>query len=239
MATPSSLTPLDTEAFQRLAADVDAAIAAAERLDAQARRVALDLKTALERFHQVGLTTIVRALKGDANGRELLFDLVDDPTVRALLSLHGLIRPPAESEAAAPPPAPHAQPPNTRPPAPAPIAAVIPLSALRSRPAAAGWTRGPALDDIDEDRPFRLDARDTSVVLVRTGGGAQAFRNECAHQGLPLDGGRIDRESGTLTCPWHGFRFDCVSGECLTAPHVQLEAIPVRVDAGVVYVRLA
>ena len=29
---------------------------------------------------------------------------------------------------------------------------------------------------------------------------------------------------GCLTCPWHGFRFDCLSGECLTAPQVQLAA---------------
>ena len=109
------------------------------------------------------------------------------------------------------------------PPAPAPIAAVIPVTALKARPAG-GWMPGPTLAEVDEGRPFRLDVRDTSVVLIRSGDRVQAFRNECAHQGLPIDGGRIDRESGTLTCPWHGFRFDCVTGECLTAPHVQLEA---------------
>jgi nitrite reductase/ring-hydroxylating ferredoxin subunit len=47
----------------------------------------------------------------------------------------------------------------------------------------------------------------------------------------------VDMESRTITCPWHGFRFDCLSGECLTAPQAQLEQVPVRVDGGQVMVR--
>ena len=35
-------------------------------------------------------------------------------------------------------------------------------------------------------------------------------------------------ESRYFTCPWHGFRFDCMTGECLTAPQAQLEQVPLR-----------
>jgi len=215
--------PADLAArFQELAEEVDRTIKEVDRLDPSAREAALTMKAALERFHKVGLTAIVTALKQDPRGKELLFDLVDRPEVRALLSLHGLIRMP-DTPAAAPPPTPSSP--------------VIPLASLRARPAD-GWFQGPAADEILDTRPFRLEVRDTSVVLVRAGSRVQAFRNECAHQGLPIDGGIRDRESGTLTCPWHGFRFDCATGECLTAPHVQLESVPVRVEDGVVFVQV-
>lgn len=226
---PSSVVS-DEQTFQQLAEDVDRAIAEAGRLEGPAREVALRLRAALERFHKVGMAKVVERLRADAHGKELLFDLVDEPEVRALLSLHGLIRTPSPDGA----PAPVATAP---PPVPTPISAVIPLTALKARPQP-GWTSGPPLDEVREDRPYRLDIRDTSVVLIRVGDSVQAFRNECAHQGLPIDGGRIDRETGTITCPWHGFRFDCATGECLTAPHVQLESLPVRVEHGTVHVRI-
>jgi nitrite reductase/ring-hydroxylating ferredoxin subunit len=46
-----------------------------------------------------------------------------------------------------------------------------------------------------------------------------------------------DPEAGTITCPWHGFRFDADTGECLSAPQCQLEPFPVRVTDGVVWVK--
>ena len=45
--------------------------------------------------------------------------------------------------------------------------------------------------------------------------------------GMPLDGGEID--GGLITCPYHGFRYSLESGECLTAPEVQLQPHAVRV----------
>ncbi len=36
----------------------------------------------------------------------------------------------------------------------------------------------------------------------------------CPHQGLPLDGEPDD--DGVMTCPWHGYRFDARSGQCLS-----------------------
>ena len=52
---------------------------------------------------------------------------------------------------------------------------------------------------------------------------------------MPLDQGEVD--GGVLTCPWHGFAYLLESGECLTAPEVQLDPVAVRVRAGLVEVR--
>ncbi|MCG8460722.1 MAG: NifU family protein [Holophagales bacterium] len=124
----------------------------------------------------------------------------------------------------------------------------VPLDSLRTRTSAShGWQQGPPLSELEHGRLFRLDLPTASVVLLRLGERVQAFRNACAHQGLPIDGGRVDCDDegcgdeswddATLTCPWHGFRFDAVSGECLTAPQAQLEPFPLRVEDGVVWVR--
>jgi nitrite reductase/ring-hydroxylating ferredoxin subunit/Fe-S cluster biogenesis protein NfuA len=105
--------------------------------------------------------------------------------------------------------------------------------------AQAGWVMGPATSELHDAKPFRWDIGETSVLLLRFDGRLQAFRNACAHQGLPLDGGVVDVEAGTIACPWHGFRFDCQTGECLTAPAAQLETFPVQIKDGHAWVKPA
>lgn len=116
-----------------------------------------------------------------------------------------------------------------------PSPAIIPLSSLTA--GQQGWIDGPLASDLAEGKPFRMDTEKANIMIIKMGGRIQAFRNACAHQGLPLDGGMVDKEAGTITCPWHRFRYDCLSGECLTAPHAQLESFPLRIDEGVIKVR--
>ena len=78
--------------LDRAARRVDTAMERVGLLDAPARKVAEDLKAALEEFHREGLVRVVRALKADPRGKELLFELVDDPVVYALLAMHGIVR---------------------------------------------------------------------------------------------------------------------------------------------------
>jgi Fe-S cluster biogenesis protein NfuA/nitrite reductase/ring-hydroxylating ferredoxin subunit len=116
----------------------------------------------------------------------------------------------------------------------------VPLDALSAPPRVdPGWAIGPSASSVIEAEPFRWDIEGTSILIVRFHDRLQAFRNECAHLGMPLDGGRINPETGVLTCPWHGFRYDCTNGECLTVPEAQLEALPLRVEKGRVIVRIA
>ncbi|NJN19236.1 MAG: Rieske 2Fe-2S domain-containing protein [Oscillochloris sp.] len=75
-----------------LAEQVDRAMREVQKLENDARSKATDLKKAIEEFHKVGLTTIVQRLKNDPRGKELLFELVDDPLVYALFAMHGIVR---------------------------------------------------------------------------------------------------------------------------------------------------
>ena len=281
--------------IEDLAKRVDDAVAALDTLDPAARAAAEELQGAIEAVHRAGLVTIVRRLREDESTRPVLFDLVDDPVVHLLLSLHGIVRPD---------PVTHANQvlESVRPqlhshggdvalvriedgtafvrlegacngcsmssvtlrnlveealvqgvPAvtavevvkDAPTPTLIPVESLRigRDPSAEGWARlGPAADvPVDDISVATLTnaGRSVEVIVVNLGQRLSAYRNECAHEALPLNEAVLDLSNGTLTCPWHGFCFDATSGECLSAPGAQLEQLPLRVDDGDIWVRIA
>ena len=280
----------DTSDFETLARRVDEAIAAIAGLDEPAKARATDLKDAIEAFHKLALTRMVRALKADPRGKELLFDMVDAPEIRALLTMHGILRadPLTRATRALETVKPYVQshggdvelvrlegdtavvrlsgacrgcslsavtlrdsvtealkaqvPEIARVELAEPEPDLIPLDSLFAAPTATGWVEGPLASEVSPSRGFRLaldgPAGERSVVIFRIGETLSAFHNQCAHQGLPIDGGLIDPTGGTVTCPWHGFCFDAKTGECLTAPEAQLEPLPLQVRDGRVFVRV-
>lgn len=293
-AVEQSPTTTDTE-FETLAKRVDDAIAALSGLDETARAVAQEVKDALEAVHRAGLVTIVRRMRADDAARAVLFDLVDDPVVHMLLSLHEIVRPDPMThanrvlvtvrpqlqshggdvtlvrieagvafvrldgacngcsmssvtlrnlvESALVEGVPSITGVEVLPNEPSPT--LIPLEALRigPDPAAEGWVKaGPATSlATDAVTVLGLSSRSgehAEVIVVNVGERLSAYRNECAHEGLPLDNAVLDLDNGTLTCPWHGFCYDAASGECLSAPGAQLEQLPLRVDSGEVWVRV-
>ena len=99
------------------------------------------------------------------------------------------------------------------------------------------WHQAGRLDEIPEGglRVLTLDGE--KLILHRRGSIVSCMQNACAHLGFALDDG--DVENGIITCPHHGFRYDLASGECLTAPEVQLQPHAVRVIGDRVEVRLS
>jgi nitrite reductase/ring-hydroxylating ferredoxin subunit len=114
-----------------------------------------------------------------------------------------------------------------------PTTAFIPLGAVGRKES--GWVPGPQADAVPPGGMVRFDVDDDSFIITNVDNRLAAFRNECVHQGLSLDGGLL--EDGVLTCPWHGFRFQADTGECLTAPGAQLPQVPLRVAGGVISIR--
>jgi nitrite reductase/ring-hydroxylating ferredoxin subunit/Fe-S cluster biogenesis protein NfuA len=84
---------LDSQAIEEVARALDAATSRIAELEPLPRQVVTDSLDSLNTLHKVGLTTIVRRLKDDPRGKELLFELVDQPEVRMILAMHGIIRP--------------------------------------------------------------------------------------------------------------------------------------------------
>ena len=99
------------------------------------------------------------------------------------------------------------------------------------------WRMAGRLDEIPEGGIRTLALNDEKLLLFRKGSIVSCFQNACAHLGFPITDGEV--EDGMITCPHHGFRYDLATGECLTAPEVQLQPHAVRVIGNRVEVRLA
>ncbi|MFA5970531.1 MAG: NifU family protein [Sphingomonas sp.] len=99
-----------------------------------------------------------------------------------------------------------------------------------------GWTQAGDLADVPEGGTRIVELEGRSLLLSRFGDTVTCFENACAHLGMPMDEAGI--EDGIITCPHHGFRYALESGECLTAPEVQLQPHAVRVRGDVIELRL-
>lgn len=99
-----------------------------------------------------------------------------------------------------------------------------------------GWQMALDLADIPDNGITVLDLNGQSLLFCRHDHRVTCFQNACAHMGMPLDMGAV--ADGVITCPYHGFRYDLSSGECLTAPEVQLVPHAVRVVGSKVEVKL-
>jgi 3-phenylpropionate/trans-cinnamate dioxygenase ferredoxin subunit len=76
----------------------------------------------------------------------------------------------------------------------------------------------------------------TRVVLIRRGEVVSALEDECSHQAMPHSAGDLVSD-GTIECPWHGARFDCVTGACRRGPaRDPVASYEVRVEDGRVLV---
>jgi Fe-S cluster biogenesis protein NfuA/nitrite reductase/ring-hydroxylating ferredoxin subunit len=98
------------------------------------------------------------------------------------------------------------------------------------------WRDACGFDEIADGGLRAVVIGDRRLLVTRRGRAVTCFDNACAHLGLALDDGELDR--GTLTCAHHGFQYDLATGECLTAPSVALASHPARVLASRVEVKL-
>lgn len=111
-----------------------------------------------------------------------------------------------------------------------------PLVQLRSPFGGKKWERAADIADIPDRDVLGVTILGRALLLARLGDTVRCYRNACAHLGMPLDHGHIHDD--VLTCEHHGFQYLLATGECLTAPEVQLQSFPVRVEDGAVLVRV-
>jgi Fe-S cluster biogenesis protein NfuA len=83
----------DADTFEARARRIDAARRAVAALDPEPRGAGEELVRALEEHQAAVLRAVVARLRADDRGRELLYELVDDPEVYAALVKAGIVRP--------------------------------------------------------------------------------------------------------------------------------------------------
>lgn len=82
-------------------------------------------------------------------------------------------------------------------------------------PPAPGFVRTVRARDVPEDRAKVVALGEERVAVFRHRGVVSCVSNVCRHQMGPVGEGRI--VNGCITCPWHGFQYDPVTG-CAPAP---------------------
>lgn len=102
--------------------------------------------------------------------------------------------------------------------------------------AKAGWLDAGVIRDIKEGGATECMVQGRSLLLSKRGDTVSCFDNACAHLGMPLDMAEV--KDGVITCSYHGFQYLLETGECLTAPEVQLKVHAVRLIGDRVQVRL-
>ena len=100
--------------------------------------------------------------------------------------------------------------------------------------AADGFVRAVAAADIPEGRARVVPLAKERVAVFRNGEVVSCVSNVCRHQMGPIGEGRI--VDGCITCPWHGFQYDPVTG-CAPPPFTdRLPTYDVELRDGFVWV---
>ncbi|MGH7162085.1 MAG: Rieske (2Fe-2S) protein [Planctomycetota bacterium] len=75
-----------------------------------------------------------------------------------------------------------------------------------------------------------------ALALFNVDGRFYAVDNTCLHAGGPICEGTLD--GATVTCPWHGWRFDVITGRTPMNSKVALDCFAVRVRDGMLEVEV-
>lgn len=111
-----------------------------------------------------------------------------------------------------------------------------------------------AVATVDEMPPGQrkiVEVEGKSVGVFNVHGTYVAVLNVCPHQQAPVCRGRVGgttlaappgefrwgRDGEILACPWHGWEFDLLTGQCL-ADKRRLRLYPVTVEDGMVFITL-
>jgi len=81
-----------------------------------------------------------------------------------------------------------------------------------------------------------VDVAGKQLALFNLDGRYLAIDNRCPHRGGPLADGMV--AGGVVTCPWHGWQFDCTSGKSTRNASVCVTSYPVSVEGSTIYVEV-
>lgn len=88
--------------------------------------------------------------------------------------------------------------------------------------------------EIPEDTGKKIEIQGQEIALFKKDGKICAIHSVCPHQGGPLEEGGV--HEGKVMCPWHGWEFDIVTGECSFNDSIKVPTFKVKEEGDDVYV---
>jgi len=85
-----------------------------------------------------------------------------------------------------------------------------------------------AVSDVPADSVIEVTVGEDLYAICNVGGTLRALSGVCLHQGGPLGQGQI--AAGRVICPWHGWEWDCRTGENPDDPTERVATFEVKVE---------
>ena len=98
----------------------------------------------------------------------------------------------------------------------------------------ADFVRVAAVADVQPGTGKCVEVNGRQIALFNVEGTFHAIDNTCLHRGGPLAEGEL--EGNIVTCPWHGWQYDVLTG-CNTMDETErVDRFDVKVEGGDVFV---
>jgi nitrite reductase/ring-hydroxylating ferredoxin subunit len=98
------------------------------------------------------------------------------------------------------------------------------------------WIRVASTAECPPGSATEIVAAGEVIALFNVEGRYYALDGICPHQGGPLGKGELCGQ--IITCPWHGWQFDVVSGQHLVNESIRHRRFAVKIEDGRVLVRV-
>jgi len=97
------------------------------------------------------------------------------------------------------------------------------------------WHQVCEFSKLPDGKGYPVTVDDYDIALFRQGDNVYAINDNCTHQDMPLNGGRVT--DGKVKCRAHGAEFCLKTGKALCAPaYTAVETFKVEVRDGMVFV---
>lgn len=92
--------------------------------------------------------------------------------------------------------------------------------------------------DISAGKMLKVTADGKEILVTNIDGNYFAMDDTCTHAGASLADGKLD--GSTITCDWHGAKFDCRTGKLSAFPAKikDLNSYKVIIESGNVFLEL-
>jgi nitrite reductase/ring-hydroxylating ferredoxin subunit len=85
-----------------------------------------------------------------------------------------------------------------------------------------------ALQELPPGAAKEVEFEGRVYAIFNVDGQISAIDGICPHQGGPLADGAL--EGTTVTCPWHGWQFDVVTGKTPLGPKIKQAVYEVKIE---------
>lgn len=99
-----------------------------------------------------------------------------------------------------------------------------------------GFHRVGSAAELREGQRLLATVAGRSLVVFRLADSLVAIPAECPHNGGPICDG--DLAGSVVSCPWHGYNFDLLTGLCEDDEELSLERFEVRITGDDIWVKL-